>query len=267
MVERPAPTASPGAPLEDPLAEALRLVRLADERGLLVRLLGGLGFQARLPGWDGGSARAQAARRDIDLATRAADARAVGKMLVEAGYEPDTHYNALYGRKQLYFLDPSHDRPVDVLVDALEMCHRFVFSERLSADHPTLPLAELLLSKLQVVRLNPKDVVDVLALVSRYPLADHDRAAINAARIADLTAIDWGWWRTTTENLDKLRHLAASEVHRADYMGDDVLFDPGEQILRLRETIDRASKSRRWQLRARVGDRLTWYQEPEEVVH
>ena len=37
--------------LADPLAESLRVVRLADERGLLVRLMGGMAIRAHAPDW------------------------------------------------------------------------------------------------------------------------------------------------------------------------------------------------------------------------
>jgi len=184
------------------------------------------------------------------------------------GYVPDKQYNALYGHKQLYFVDPTWDRPVDVLVDRLEMCHRFDFDDRLGVDHPTLPLAELLLSKLQVVHINRKDVLDALILFVQYPLAANDREGISVPRITGLTSSDWGWWRTVTENLDKIRlfyevDLKAGELdttspHR---------FEAGRQVEALRAAIDAAPKSTKWKLRARVGDRVPWYELPEEVGH
>lgn len=230
--------------------------------------MGGLAFQARAPGGEGGAGRAGTARRDIDLATRAADARALTRMLSEAGYEADTHYNALYGRKQLYFLDAAHDRPVDVLIDALEMCHRLEFRERLTVDHPTLPLADLLLTKLQVVQLTQKDALDALLLLGGFPLADHDAQAINVGRVISLTSTDWGWWRTTTENLARLQELADPGGGEGQGLGEGSLrFDPRGQISALLAAIEQAPKSQRWRLRARVGDRVRWYSEPEEVPH
>lgn len=254
-------------PLEDALSEAYRLIRLADQNGLQVRLMGGLAFQAHAPSW-GGAGRAGAARRDIDLATRVADARGLTRLLTEVGYEADTHYNALYGRKQLYFFDAAHDRPVDVLIDALEMCHRLEFRERLTVDHPTLPLADLLLTKLQVVQLTQKDAIDALVLLGGFPLADHDAQAINVGRVISLTSNDWGWWRTTRENLERLRELGTSRSGEGQGPAEGSLrFDPREQIRELLAAIEQAPKSQRWRLRSRVGDRVRWYAEPEEVAH
>ena len=49
--------------------------------------------------------------------------------------------------------------------------------------------------------------------------------------------------------------------------GVPVKFDPAAQVAGLRAAIDEAPKSTRWKLRARVGDRVTWYAEPEEMEH
>jgi hypothetical protein len=257
------------ATLEDPLAEAVRLVDLADARGLLVRMMGGLAFQARVPTW---RAPAPRPRRDIDLATNRANRSGLVDLLTAEGYVADRHYNALYGHKQLYFVDPARDRPVDVLVDRLEMCHRFEFGDRLGVTARTLPLAELLLSKLQIVKINRKDVLDVLVLLGEYPLAEEDRSgdedAISVRRVVEHTSSDWGWWRTTTTNL-----AGIDETWRHQLSGDELdvgrpsRFDPIEQARSLLATVQAAPKSTRWKLRARIGDRVAWYDEPEEIAH
>jgi hypothetical protein len=227
--------------------------------------MGGLAFHARVPEW---TARIERRRRDIDLATSGRDRRAVADLLAAAGYVPDKRYNALYGHKQLYFVDPTQDRPVDVLIDRMEMCHTFEFGERLTADHPTLPPAELLLSKLQIVRINRKDVLDALVLLAEHPLGEVDHGTINLSRITALTSADWGWWRTTTGNLGKILAFARVELKPEELdLRRPPTFDPIDQIERLHEAIEAAPKTTRWRLRARIGDRVPWYQEPEEVGH
>ncbi len=227
--------------------------------------MGGLAFHARVPDW---TARLDREGRDLDLATSSRDRKAVNELLIGEGYEPDRQYNALYGHKQLYFIDPDRRRPVDVLVDRLEMCHRFDFADRLGGDASTLPLAELLLSKLQVVKINRKDVLDALVLLANYPLSQDDDG-VNVTRIVGLTSSDWGWWRTVTGNLDHLAHFVTAEMTPADldFDGRPAPFDLTAQIADLRRAIDDAPKSTRWKLRARVGDRMPWYEEPEEVGH
>jgi hypothetical protein len=260
--------------LDDPLAEALRLVDLATARGVVVRLMGGLAFHAQAPSW---TARISRDGRDIDLATRSDDRKALAELLVGEGYTPDRQYNALYGHKQLYFVDEARRRPVDVLVDRLEMCHAFSFRDRLTVSHPTLPLAELLLTKLQIVKINRKDVLDALILLASHPLAPASdgagegsdaAAAINVSRIVALTSADWGWWRTATGNLAALRSFVEGELAPGDLdTGMPLPFDPLTQIDALAAAIDAAPKSTKWKLRARVGERIPWYEEPEEVGH
>jgi hypothetical protein len=268
------PPGSTPTTLADPLAEALRIIGLAEERGVLVRLMGGLAFHAQAPTW---TARIDRDGRDIDLATRSADRIALSQLLVGEGYVPDRQYNALYGHKQLYFVDESKGRPVDVLVDRLEMCHRFEFRERLAVSRPTLPLAELLLTKLQIVKLNRKDLLDALILLASHPLAASSDgigdgadagAAINVSRIVGLTSADWGWWRTVTGNLDHLRTYVETELTAGELdTGMPLRFEPRAQLEALAAAIEAGPKSMKWGLRARVGDRIAWYEEPEEVGH
>jgi len=261
--------------LQDPLAEALRVVDLSDQRGLLVRLMGGMAIRAHAPEWP---ARTRRVEVDLDFATRSRDRGAFYELLAAEGYTPDKRHNALFGSKQAYFVDVPRNRPVDVLVDSLEMCHRFEFGDRLAMSSPTLPLAELLLSKLQIVKINRKDVLDALVLLAEHPLGPDDGApdsrhglgSINVPRILSLTSNDWGWWRTVTGNLDTLDQYLAVELTPEDLdlnNGRTILFDPSGQVGALRTAINDAPKSTKWKLRARVGERTGWYQDPEEMGH
>jgi hypothetical protein len=261
--------------LQDPLAEALRIVDLAQERNLLVRLMGGMAIRAHAPDWP---ARTRRVEVDLDFVTRSRDRGAFYQLLEAEGYTPDKRHNALFGSKQAYFVDVPRNRPVDVVVDSLEMAHRFDFADRLRLSSPTLPLAELLLSKLQVVKINRKDVLDALVLLAEHPLGPddgypdsrHGLGSINVPRILSFTSNDWGWWRTVTGNLDKLDQYLAVELEPGDLdlnNGRPVLFDPAAQIASLRKAIDEAPKSTRWKIRSKVGERQTWYRDPEEMGH
>lgn len=252
---------------DDPLEEALRLVALAKDNGLQVRLMGGLAFHARVRDW---TALIERRRRDIDLATRAKDSRPLRDLLEAHGYTSDKMYNALYGHKQMYFVDEAHDRPVDVLINRLEMCHRLDFDERLGVGDTTLPPADLLLSKLQIVKINRKDVLDLLALLSEYPLAEGDDggSAISVRRITSVAGNDWGWWRTIMGNIDQLVAIADGGLADGELeFGRPPRYQPLDQVRQLREAIDKAPKSTKWRLRAGIGDRVRWYEEPEEVGH
>jgi hypothetical protein len=271
---RPAMEAEPRT-LEDPLAEALRIVAAADREGILLRLMGGMAVRAHAPDWTHRTRRREV---DIDFATRARDRKAAFALLEREGYSPDKRHNALFGQHQGYFVDEARRRPVDILVDKLEMCHRIEFGDRLAKSTPTLPVAELLLSKLQIVKINRKDVLDAIILLAEHPLGQDDGevdssrglAAISLPRILSFTSNDWGWWRTVTGNLDVLSQYLDTDFTEADVDvggGRPVLFDPRAQVTALRAAIDGAPKSTRWKLRAAVGERQQWYVDPEEVAH
>ena len=97
--------------LADPLAEALRVVDVAADAGLLVRLMGGMAIRAHAPDW---TARTRRTEVDLDFVTTSRDRAAVYALLEAQGYTPDRQHNALFGRKQGYFVDVSRKRPVEI---------------------------------------------------------------------------------------------------------------------------------------------------------
>ena len=141
-----------------------------------------------------------------------------------------------------------------------------MFRDRIDRLPDTLDIADLLLTKLQIVELNAKDVHDLLHLLSAFEVRQGDEpGTIGMGRIGELVASDWGWWRTVTMNLDKIAVLAEGE-HR-DLLPEGRKFDPAEQARSLRTFCDEVPKGMRWKLRAKVGDRVRWYELPEEVGH
>ena len=54
-------------------------------------------------------------------------------------------------------------------------------SDRLEAEELTLPLAELLLEKMQIVQINEKDLIDTIMLLREHPVGDMDEGTINAS--------------------------------------------------------------------------------------
>ncbi|MGH3005616.1 MAG: hypothetical protein ACRDOS_06905 [Gaiellaceae bacterium] len=243
----------------DVVAEGERLLERAGEEGVVLRLLGGVAIRLRA---EGGLLPVFERRyADLDFATTRADAGGVARFLRAEGYEPHVAFNALHGNQRLLFFDEPHDRQVDVFVGAFRMSHAIPLDARLGLEPGTLPLAELLLTKLQIAELNEKDVRDALALLHGHPVDEEDGASVNAARIAELCAADWGLWRTFTGNLATCReHLA-----RYDLPAEEG-YKVAARIDAVAERIEREPKSRAWRLRARVGERKRWYETPEEVA-
>jgi hypothetical protein len=242
---------------EDPLAAALELIEGARARDVPLRLLGGLAVRFLTPGFPPRVREGQ----DLDLASISLARPSLTKYLGALGFEADAHFNALYGHKQLYFGTPD-GRAVDVLIDRIEMCHELAFADRIERMPTTLDVADLLLSKLQIVELTEKDVQDVVYLLAAFPVREGDEpATIGLDRIGEIVADDWGWWRTVVGSLEHVVHLIA-DSHR-HLIPHGASFDPAEQVERLRRHVDEVPKGRRWRLRARIGERVRWYRMPE----
>lgn len=246
------------APLADVLAEARRLVELADSGDVPLRLLGGTAIHLRAG--ERVSAGLRRAPKDIDLAVPAGTGGAVAALLSGGGYSPDEAFNRLEGSRRMLFHDHENARQIDVFVREFAMCHRIPIDERLLLEPVTIPLAELLLTKLQIVELNPKDEIDAYAMLQAHGVGDSDGATINADRVAALCARDWGLYRTVTLNLERLRaRLSEAELAAAEREPID------ERASLLEDAIAAAPKSSRWRLRARVGERVRWYEQPDEI--
>jgi hypothetical protein len=242
---------------QDVVAEGKRLITRAASDGVPLRLLGGVAIGLRAPG-----ELAPAFRRtyaDLDFVTTKKGVGAATGLFREEGYEPHVAFNALHGGDRMLFFDNEHDRQVDVFVGSFSMCHRIPLDGRIEVDAVSIPLAELLLTKLQVVQLNEKDVRDALALLHDHPVGEGDGETVNASRVAELCAADWGLWRTITQNLNACRGFAdtydAPDRPRLD-----------ERLAALLDRIENEPKSRGWRMRARIGDRKRWYDLPEEVA-
>jgi len=253
-------------PEDDPLPEAVALVDGAARAGLRLRLLGGLGVRVLCPDFP---PRLRAGQ-DMDLACASKGRRDIAAYLEKSGCVPDKMFNSLNGDRQMYFTAPS-GRPVDVMVDRLVMCHTLDFRPSFGNSSRTLDPAELLLSKLQIFELNAKDARDITHLLSGVPVGEKktsDPAAgapfINTGRFGEVLAADWGWWRTTTGNLEKLPALLAESP---EMIPPEPKYDALEQAARLLDVARSAPKSMKWKLRANVGDRVRWYELPEEVAH
>ena len=71
-----------------------------------------------------------------------------------------------------------------------------------------------------------------------------------------------------TGNLDRFRLFHDTEIQPGELdFRRPARFEVNAQIGALRAAIDAQPKSTRWKLRAQVGDRVQWFQEPEEVGH
>jgi hypothetical protein len=244
----------------DIVDEARRVISAANDEQVLLRALGGVAVHLHATGGvHPGLSRSYA---DLDLVTTRKHGRPTAALMRQLGYEPNERFNAMNGATRLVFYDPDNGRRVDVFVGEFRMCHEIPIAARLHVDDQTVPLAELLLTKLQIVRLNEKDLHDIWAILLEHAVAEHDDDSVNSAHVAQLLAADWGLWRTTRQTIETARErLSASPLSASDRKLVD------ERLAALWLRIEAEPKGLRWRSRARLGDRSRWYEEPEEIAH
>ncbi|HRJ74398.1 MAG TPA: hypothetical protein PLX90_00295, partial [Anaerolineales bacterium] len=176
------------------------------------------------------------------------------------GYSPHKQFNILNGdQRQIYYHDQS-EMKIDIFVGDFEMCHKIPMENRLTADPVTIPLAELFLSKIQIIDLNQKDAMDIASLLLNVETGNHDKETINLNIIAELCGSDWGLYKTTSLNLEKVREIVSKTTLTNEEK--EIISKRIQEILNTFETMP---KSLAWTLRDRVGTRVKWYIEVEEV--
>ena len=241
------------------LQTAQGLIDEATDRGIVVRLLGGLAIRCLTPDLPHRTRVAQ----DLDFASLSSTRRQLSDFLAERGYQADRNFNALYGNKQLYFAHAETGLAIDVMVDKIEMCHTLAFADRLARLPYTMDPMDLLLSKLQIIELNEKDADDCLRLLVTFPLAESDDPQSMDLRVFNsLVGEDWGWWKTVALNLERIGKLL-----EAGDRGIAGSVDPRAALAALEAAAEQTPKTRGWRMRSRIGERKRWYQLPEETPH
>jgi hypothetical protein len=244
--------------------EALRIADEARKANLTLRVLGATAFRIHSPNNLKVHEALGRVLSDLDFAGYSRERDNLERLFTERlGYE--TVRAALtpglfVGR--CIFFDKSGAKPhVDIFLDKLEMNHVIDFNGRLELDYPTIPLADLLLEKLQIVHINEKDIKDSILLLLEHAVGEGDKETINLERIAKMMAQDWGFYYTATTNLKKLETF----LPKYDALTDEQRNIVASKIEKLLQGIESVPKTLRWKLRARVGPSRIWYNEVEEV--
>jgi hypothetical protein len=165
------------------------------------------------------------------------------------------------GRHRQIFNDKDGNKAIDVFLGVLEMCHNIDYEGRLEVDSPTVPLAELLLQKLQIVQTNEKDVQDTIILLLEHDIGKGDRDEINGEHIAKVLAKDWGFYYTVSTKFREIKEMldkyeALTKPQRALVV---------ERLDKLKDRIEKEPKNLQWNMRAKVGPSVKWYRVVEEV--
>ncbi|PKN93480.1 MAG: hypothetical protein CVU44_09005 [Chloroflexi bacterium HGW-Chloroflexi-6] len=242
------------------VAEMDRIVTAARAEQIHLRVIGGLAVH-----YHSQRVRGHAFVRDyadIDFVVRKHDRRKLEPFFKNFGYVGDRNFNLVNGDRRLLYIHPLTGRHIDIFVGDFEMCHKLPLRDRLDAHPVTVPLAELLLSKTQIVQLNRKDALDLIALLLDNELSFHDETKINLDRILRLCKRDWGLYKTTSINLKRLEEILLHENPGLSEEDTKIVLN---RIGHLRKALQSMPTDILWKARDRVGTRLRWYTEVEEI--
>jgi hypothetical protein len=233
-----------------------------ENRPIVMRLIGALAFRTHCPQYGYLQDALGRVFTDIDFATYTRHAAGVARLLTELGYYEDKMVTRLFGESRMLFHEDRFGRHIDIFLDRLDFSHVLPLAGRLEADTLTLPLAELLVEKMQIYQLNEKDIIDTIMLLREHPIGDMDDETINAGVVSRLTANDWGLWRTLTGNLAHVSERLASYPQLAE---EDCRVVQ-ERIETLLARIEAQPKTMRWKVRSALGERVKWYKDVEELA-
>jgi hypothetical protein len=246
----------------------VRTIEQAKEAGVVLRVIGAVAFRIHTRNLTdlhqrlGRRAASGEEISDIDFISYRKIRGKVEKFLEKIGYTPDRAAQMLgwvWGERAAY-LDPQGKYHADVFFDKLEMCHTIDLKNRLEVDFPTIPLAELIMEKMQIVQINEKDLKDCTALLVGHDVGSEDCEIINGKYIAKVLANDWGFWYTTTTNLQKLK-VYLTKLNLTPRERETV----ESRIAKLMDLIEQEPKTSAWQKRAKTGTSKQWYRDVEEI--
>lgn len=242
-------------------SELKRIIKASDDAGVILRVIGSLAFQMHCPQFGYLQAAMGRAYTDIDFAGYRGQTREIKGLMGRLGYTENREVFIVSEGERSIFDRPEVGLHVDVFYDKLDFCHTIFWEGRLEVDHPSIPLAEMLLEKMQIVQINEKDIIDTIMLLLEHPFGEGDTETINMGRISKICGSEWGFWRTVSMNLDKVRLLAQGY----DQLSDEQKKQVTNQVDHALDHMEKEPKSLAWKLRSRVGDRVRWYKEVDEV--
>ena len=243
------------------IEQAQRILDAAEERGLTLRLIGALAFHISCPEFNYIQKETERFFTDVDFMAYFPQMRNIEQLFQDLGYFEDRQLKSVPGLRRSIFFHNELPWHSDVFYDVLDFSHEIDLKGRLELDYPTISLVDLLLEKMQIAQINQKDVIDTLMLLREHDVGNSEDGAIHGDHVARLTKSDWGLWRTVTHNLGIVDQLAEKY---------DVLTDDDRRIIRgrlrsLLERIDAEPPTLRWKLRSRIGERVKWYRDVDEL--
>jgi len=240
---------------ETALGRAVPLVQKAESAGISLKLIGGIAIAASAKR---GSQAFSRQYKDFDFFGLSSDRKAISRLFEEAGMKPDKMFNALHGATRMIYFDDEMQCGVDVLLDSFQMCHKVDLKSRVPKSHVAISPSDMLLTKMQIVKITENDLRDTAALLCDFEIGHRDsESELDGAYIAQVLANDWGFYKTFSINVKRLLGYLDGKPE------GEV---PSARIQALWERVESTEKTFKWKMRERVGEKVKWYEEPEGVA-
>ena len=244
-------------------AEATTLIASATEQGMTVRLVGSTGIRMHCEAAMTVMDELGRAAKDLDVVVRAGDRTRLRSLLEARGYVVDRDLLVAMEGQRYAFRHPGLELDLDVFVERLEFCHTIELGGRWERHATTIPIEDLLLQKLQVHELTGSDVIDAAIVLATHDVgAAGDAERIDRDYVAGVLAGDWGFHRDATANLDRVAEAAGRQVPLSAEHVRRVNAAAGA----LHEALEQTRKTMGWRMRARVGERMQWWEDVNERV-
>jgi hypothetical protein len=239
------------------LEEAKLIATDLGKRNIPIRIIGALAFYHQCPVHRELYDHMARVPTDIDFIAYSKNRGELTKYLQSKSYEGLQRLNVLYGMRRQIFKHTHTGLYIDIFYDALDMCHKVEFRNRLGLDSLTVSLTDLVLEKMQIVQINEKDIKDCILLFLEHDLKDNDESGINTSYIADVLSKDWGYYYTVTTNLKKIK----DSLVQYDWIPPDGENRVMDRVDRLLTAIGSKPKSSKWKMREKIGTKRQWYQD------
>lgn len=244
---------------EQAIEEARRIIKSAEERGIVLRTIGAVAFRIHCPKSSDLYSTLKRELTDIDFVAEQKHASKIDKLFADLGWELKFGRLMYYDRK--IYENRASKLKADVFFDKLRMNHTIDLRSRLSIDHLTISVADLFLEKMQIVKINEKDVKDSIVLLREHEVGDGDKEILNIRYAANLLGQDWGLYYTVTENLKKVKYF----LNTYPYLAEQGKADVTSKIEKILRAVEDEPKSLGWKMRAKVGAKKKWYTEVGEL--
>jgi hypothetical protein len=269
-------------PPEEFVKETIEIVKKAQEKGIIIRILGALAVYIhsshdnealelfnKLKRLEGGLIFT-----DLDLIAYSKQRKEIMDLFEKTlGFKCDPYVKALFGGRRLIYYHPKNLYHVDIFFDKLEFSHDIYFGEKpgagsLELDFPTISLAHIVLEKLQIHKINWKDLVDLAVLFKAHKLCgeigEKNKECIDEEVIASILCDDWGFWYDAVNNLNKLKQILDNAVKEGK-INSEIANIIQTRIDKLLNYIDSKPKTKNWIKRSKIGTSKPWYREVEEL--